>query len=165
VDQTIKTVLGYALLLVLQGVVFDRMTLWDLASPSAYLVLALFLPLRMSPAWEYVLVFVMGMVMGLFAKPIGAHAVGLLVMARFRRLWLGILNPNVGEKNVSEIVLEKMPLRSWALYMAPLILLYELCMAVAGDLSLSGRTLLKALFGAGYSLVVCLVISIIFIRK
>ncbi len=152
-------------MLVLQGVVFDRMTLWDLASPSAYLVLALFLPLRLSPTWEYLAVFGMGMAVGLFAKPIGAHAVGLLALAWFRRRWLAVLNPNLGEKGVSEIALERMSLRSWPVYMAPPVLIYEFTVAVAANLSLSADVWLKALFGTVYSLSVCLVISVIFIRK
>lgn len=152
-------------MLVLQGVVFDRMTLWDLASPSAYLVLALFLPLRLSPTWEYLAAFGMGMAVGLFAKPIGAHAVGLLALAWFRRRWLALMNPNVGEKGVTEIALEKMSLRSWLVYMAPLVLVYEFAVAVSGNLSLSADAMLKAVFGAVYSLAVCLIISVIFIRK
>ncbi|MCS7085044.1 MAG: hypothetical protein RMM53_04100 [Bacteroidia bacterium] len=164
-EQTLKTVLAYALMLVLQGVVFDRMTLWDLAAPSAYLVLAFFWPLRFSLAWEYAAAFCMGMIMGLFSKPIGAHALGLLVVAALRRRWLAALNPNLGEKGVAEIALEKMSLRSWIVYMSPLTLAYELIMAVAGDLSLSPKTMLKALFATLYSLVVCLMIAVVFVRK
>ena len=151
--------------LLLQVVLFEKLTLFDLAAPHVFLTYLLYLPLGW-PKWiGYLLAFVMGHLVSIFAPPYGAHAFTAVLLMGLRQIWVELIKPQVSGSDVDELKFETQSFGWQLFYAAPLLLVYELTYHILSDFGVTFQSLLKGVGSAAYTLAFLLVFFILFYKR
>lgn len=155
----------FTLFALAQIFIFENLTLGDYPPPKAFLVFLLFLPPTFQPWLLYLAGFFMGLTIDVVVQPLGAHAAACVALMGLRGVWIEIIRPRVGANDEEQISLAQQSPTWLLLYMAPLLLIYELTHTGLSNLAFDGLVLLKAAVAAVYSLTVCFLLTLVFIRS
>ncbi len=157
--------LQFALFVLAQIFIFQHLTWGDFPPPQAFLTFLLVLPHGLRPWLLYLTGFGMGLLVDVAVQPLGAHAAACVALMGLRGIWIEIIRPRAGANDDEQINLAQQSPRWLLVYLAPLLLIYTLFYLGLVNLAFNGRILFKGLVGATYSLVVCFLLLLVFIRS
>ncbi len=82
--DTLKMILNFALLVLVQVLILNNIHLFGVACPYLYILAVLALPIAMSPAWAMLVAFALGFVIDIFCNSYGIHAAASVLVAYLR---------------------------------------------------------------------------------
>jgi rod shape-determining protein MreD len=159
IGTILSNLLRFALLVLLQALVLDHLDLahgWVV--PYLYVLFLLMLPLEL-PDWATLLVgAITGLVMDLFTSTPGMHTSACVVMAYVRIWMLRLLRPRDGYEFGRRATIGDMGIAWWLTFAGVLILVHHLWLFFVEVYRFSdlGRTFLRALISALFTLALCL---------
>jgi hypothetical protein len=156
--------LQFVLFVLAQIFIFQHLTWSDFPPPHAFLTFLLVLPHGLQPWLLYLTGFGMGLLVDVAVQPLGAHAAASVILMGLRGIWIEIIRPRVGANDDEQVNIAQQSPRWLLFYMAPLLAIYTLVYMGLANLAFDGRILLKSLVGSTYSLVVCFLLLLVFIR-
>lgn len=126
-NSLIKSLGLLLLMILLQALLFDRMGLFDLATPYVFLLGLLFLPTSLGFSATMIITFLAGLGLDLISEyPIGLQAAACLWMMSMRRFWMSLISLRSEESDIREFQIFDQPF-SWVLfYILPLAFIHHL---------------------------------------
>ncbi len=155
--DTLKTIVNFVLLVLVQVLILNNVHLLGVACPYLYILAVLALPIAMSPALAMLLAFVLGFIIDIFCNSYGIHAAASVLVAYLRPYIMRLVATREDlEKTYPSIANFG---RSYYLYALILILVHHLMLFALEAFSFShiGMVLLKTVCSALFTfvLVVC----------
>lgn len=152
------------ILVVLQVVLFNNLTLFDISRPFPYILAILYLPIRMS-RWQGILLsFVLGYIVDVFNYSYGIHASASLLMYFLRDFYLHTIL-NTTEKSAGEEPhLSTLGTSSFLLYVSGMVFIHQLTIVSLDILSISRILiiLVNTIVNTVFTLILIMIIEIIF---
>jgi hypothetical protein len=149
--------------MIAQLLVFNNLTLWEIASAHVFLVSLLILPVSTPFAILLLAGFTAGMVVDVFSVGAfkGISAFSAVLMLSLRNAWVSVITNKVSYRGNEEALIRMQPFTWLIQYLLPLLLVYELSFHLLEAFSFNhiGYTLFKA----GTSLVFTFSLCFIFI--
>ncbi|MBI1183698.1 rod shape-determining protein MreD [bacterium] len=119
-------VLRAILLVVVQVILFDRLTLFDISRPFPYVLALILLPIRM-PKWQgLIIAFVLGYVVDIFNYSYGIHAAACVTMFFIRDFYLHTILGVTEESNGLEPHLGTIGPSTFLLYLTGMVFVHHL---------------------------------------
>lgn len=151
-----------------QIMLFDSMTIGQLARPYGFLLFLLMIPVSMSKPFQYLIAFGTGLFIDIFTQSIGLHTFSCVLMMAVRPYWINIITGTVTRAK-EELDLPAQNLSWIASYILPLIFVHHLSFFL---LEASGfawehfsRVLLMIFISSLYSFFICFLIFGIFYKR
>jgi hypothetical protein len=167
-NQILRHLLAFVLFAFLQIVLFDHMSIGQVATPFPFLLFLLLLPLNLSRPVLFLLAFGVGLFIDIFTLTYGLHAFAALLSVGLRQFWLGIIAPS-SFRSVEEIPFEDQGLVWIASYLFPLIFVHHLAFfsleALGSGFQNFFFTIFKILGSSLYTFILCIIIFGIFYQK
>ena len=165
----IRNILVYALLLILQVVIFNKFTLGGVATPHVFLIFLLMLPLNLNFAVTILIAFFSGLLVDLFSSNmlIGFHAFSCVLMMALRDWWITIVTTRISFRGNEDVFLTSQPIQWYLNYLTPLILIHHIAFYMLEAFSFDNfwMTLLKISTSTIYSLFFCVIFMILVYSK
>jgi hypothetical protein len=154
---------GFSLL---QGFMFNGLTLFDIARPHLFVLFLLMMPTRLSLAILFSVAFLMGITVDIFTQPLGGFAFAAVFIVGVRQFWMIAITPSLNFLNIAEEMDLQKQGTTWLItYLTPLIFLFELIYFTLIDLSFNLFTLYKAFASGIYTAVFVLLAVILFYKR
>jgi hypothetical protein len=151
-----------------QIMLFDSMTIGQMARPYGFLLFLLMLPPNMNRVVQYLIAFGCGLFIDVFTQTIGLHTFSCVLMMALRPFWINIITGTVN-RSKEELSFGSQTLSWIASYILPLIFVHHLSFFL---LEASGfafqhfsRVLLMIFSSSVYSFVICFLIFGIFYKS
>lgn len=158
--------LSFFLMLVGQVLIFNHFTLGGIATPFVFLVFLLLLPLSYNFATSITIGFFTGLLIDLFSHDFmsGLHAFSCVLMMTVRVPWIVAITTRNSFKGNEDTFITSQALYWYVLYFSIPILIHHFAYFFLEAFGFGGfgYTLLKTLFSGIFTLVLCLVFSILF---
>lgn len=155
------------LLLLVQILLFDRLTLFDISRPFPYVFIILLLPIRL-PKWQGLLAaFAVGYVIDIFNYTYGIHAAACVFMFFIRDFYLHTILGVTEESAGQEPHLYSIGPSTYLLYLTGLVFVHHLFIVVLDELAwnqilmISVATIVNTLF----TMLLLVIIEVIFFYK
>lgn len=155
------------LLVAIQVILFNKLTLFDIARPFPYLLVLLYLPIRM-PRWQgLVLAFLLGFTIDIFNYSYGIHASACLIVFFMRDFYLHTILGVTEESNGEEPHLHTVGPSTFLLYLAGMVFIHHLSISILDVLSWSDTLIivLRSLVNTFFTLILLIIVEIIFFYK
>jgi len=99
----IKNIIRFALFVLIQVFVLDRIHLHQLVTPYLYFLFILWMPFKMNRSWQMVIAFLLGITLDAFHHHPGFHAAACVLIAFIRPYLINLFIPQEGaESNYNE---------------------------------------------------------------
>ena len=160
----ISFLLWAVLLVVLQVVLFNNLTLFDISRPFPYILAILYLPIRM-PRWQGVLLaFALGYIVDIFNYSYGIHASACLFMYFLRDFYLHTILSVTEESAGEEPHLSTLGTSTFLLYVSGMVFIHHLTIVSLDILSISRILiiLVNSMVNTVFTLLLIMIIEIIF---
>ena len=160
-------VLRAVLLVGIQVILFNKLTLFDIARPFPYLLAILYLPIRM-PRWQGLLfAFILGFSIDIFNYTYGIHAAASLFVFFVRDFFLHSILGVTEEATGEEPHLHSIGPSTFMLYLAGLVFVHHLVIAILDVLSWADTLviILRSLVNTFFTMILLIIIEIIFFYK
>jgi rod shape-determining protein MreD len=95
----VKNILRFALFILVQVFVLDKIHLHQMVTPYIYFLFILWLPFRMGRTWQMIIAFALGFTMDSFRHHPGFHTAACVLIAYIRPFLINILIPQEGADN------------------------------------------------------------------
>ncbi|MFY0672865.1 MAG: rod shape-determining protein MreD [Bacteroidia bacterium] len=155
------------LFIMVQIILFNKLTLFDIARPFPYLIVILYLPIRLQ-RWQGLLAaFSIGFVIDIFNYTHGIHASSMLLMYFLRDFYLHSILGVTEEETGKEPHIYTLGPSTFLLYLLGMVFIHHLSIAILDELDF-GKTLLiliRTFVNSFFTILVLLVIEIIFFYK
>ena len=157
----------FVLFILLQGMVFKNIILFDYAFCFIYLYFLLGLPVDLRPISAILIGFAMGLCIDFFYDTGGIHAASSVFIMFLRDRWLNSITPQGGYDVGVSPSLRISGALWYAGYAIPVILVHHLTLFFieAYGLSHFWFTLYKAILSTLFTFVMCMVIQVLFVRR
>lgn len=157
-------VISFFFYVLVQGMLFQNMVLFDVAFCFAYVAFLLCLPVDMNRILLLLVGFVMGVSVDVFYDSLGMHASASVFVMFIRNYWLNNITPQSGYSAGS---LPTIKLNGWQWfigYIVPLVFAHHLVLFFieASSFSLFWFTLSKVFMSTIFSVVIIFVIQFLF---
>ena len=102
-NTLVKNIVRFALFILVQVYVLDKIHLHQLVTPYIYYLFILWLPFRMNRTWQMLVAFALGFTMDSFRHHPGFHTAACVLIAYIRPFLIDLLIPQEGaETNYEE---------------------------------------------------------------
>lgn len=95
--SAIQTIVISLVLILVQVVVLNRICLFGVAAPLAFIYVILRLPVNLSREWLFTIAFVLGLIVDIFSDTCGINSLSCLVLAALKRPVLHLYFPREDE--------------------------------------------------------------------
>ncbi len=95
----VKNIIRFALLILVQVYVLDRIHLHQMLTPYLYFLFIIWLPFRMGRTQQMLIAFVLGFTMDSFRHHPGFHTAACVLIAYIRPFFINLLIPQEGADN------------------------------------------------------------------
>lgn len=160
----LRLILHFPLYILLQKFLFQALALGEVATPAVHLLYVLFFPITIPGFLAYFIVFLFGLTLDFLSPPIGANAFSCVFLAGLRFIWIGLIAPAFSGDN-KRIELEEQPANWLLIYMAPLILAYEIVYVSLSDFAINIISIQKIAFNTLYTTFFCFIFTILFYKR
>lgn len=153
--------------ILVQVILFNKLTLFDIARPYPYLIVILYLPIRM-PRWQGLLsAFTIGFVIDIFNYTHGIHASAMLLMYFLRDFYLHTILGVTEEDADGEPHMNTLGTSTFMLYLLGMVFIHHLTIAVLDELDFVKTLLIliRTFVNSFFTILVLLIIEIIFFYK
>jgi hypothetical protein len=151
-----------------QIMLFDSMTIGQLARPYGFLLFLLMIPVNMSKPIQYLIAFGTGLFIDIFTQSIGLHTFSCVLMMALRPYWINIITGTVNRAK-EELALPVQNLSWIASYILPLIFIHHFSFFLLEAYGFAwehfSRVILMILTSSLYSFVICFLIFGIFYKR
>lgn len=164
--NTLGQLLASIAFLLLQVLLVRYISLGDYAWCMAYLAIILLLPLEVGVIPLMLIGFGSGLVVDIFGSTPGIHAAATVLLAFTRNFWLGLITPQGGYEQGSNLLIQNLGFTWFLTYAYPLIFIHHLLLFAleAGNLSLLGSVLLSTLLSSFFTLGSIVLIQYLFYK-
>lgn len=146
---------------VAQLLVFNNLTLWEIASAHVFLVSLLILPVNTPFALLLVIGFATGMLVDVFSVGAfkGISSFSCVLMLSLRNAWVSLITNKVTFRGSEETLIRSQPFIWVIQYLLPLIVLYELSFHFLEAFSFAhlGLTLIRAAASTVFTFLLCFI--------
>ena len=125
---SIRLVLYFILLVLIQIPLLHNWVLYDLAFPFPYIGFILLLPCTTHRSGSMMIAFAIGLVIDVFSNTPGIHASAAVLLAYFRAPWLGVATDASNEE--LDLTISSMGLVKFTQFIFPLILVHHFMLFV-----------------------------------
>jgi len=158
------------ILITLQVIIFNHITLFNLATPFVFLVAILMFPVNFPIIAYYITAFLTGLIIDWLSAPltIGIHAFATLLIASIRRYIILLTTTSSSFlRSLDEVSLGKQDYVWYVLYLLPLIFVHHLAYFFLESYPIKyiGWTILKIFTSTVYTFVVSYMICILFYKE
>jgi hypothetical protein len=168
-NQTLKYIFRFILLVLVQAFVFDKIRLHELITPSIYFVFILWLPFRINRAVLMILALALGYSLDAFRHHPGFHAAACVVMAYVRPFIIRLLLP----KDAFEASYDEPSIRSmggwvpYLIYIGTLIFIHHAWLYTLEAWQFNGNmyVIIKTIASGLLSVILILIIELLFSRS
>jgi hypothetical protein len=151
----------FLIYLVVQLLVFNNLTLFEMAAAHVFLVSLLILPVNTPFALLLVIGFATGMLVDVFSVGAfkGISAFSCVLMLGLRNAWVSLITNKVAFRGSEETLIRTQPVAWIVQYLLPLIAVYELSFHLLEAFSLDhlGLTMLKVAVSTAFTFLLCFV--------
>lgn len=155
------------LFILVQVVLFNKLTLFDIARPFPYLVVILYLPIRV-PRWQgLAAAFILGFTIDIFNYTYGIHAAATLLMFFIRDFYLHAILGVTEEEAGLQPHFSTLGPSTFMLYLVGMVFVHHLAISILDELDF-GETLIilvRTFVNTFFTILVLLVIEVIFFYK
>jgi hypothetical protein len=148
--------------LVVQLLVFNNLTLWEIASIHGFLVAILIIPVNTPFPLLLLAGFTAGMIVDIFSAGAfkGISAFSCVLILSIRNLWVGLITNKVSFRGNEENLIKAQPFVWIIQYILPLIVIFEITYHLLEAFSFEhiGLTLLKAATSSVYTFVLSFIL-------
>ncbi len=152
--------------LILQVLVFNQFTLFNVATPFVFLLFLLMLPMNIRLPVLMVIAFFAGLMVDLFSFNAfkGLNAAACVLMMSIRTPWVNVFTNRFSYHGAEEYLLQVQTTPWYAQYLFPLILLHHLAYFFLEAFSFDnvGLILIKVFTSAIYTFGICLLFTLLF---
>ncbi len=161
-----KYILWFFVLVLLQGLVFNRILFWGYLNPYLYVILLLFLPVRIDKALLLITAFCLGICIDAFENSGGLHAAASTFIAFLRPFILRILSNRQGTE-FNELKIKDLGLRTMTIYAFLLIFLHHFVLFALEAFKFSeiGTVLLRSLYSSLFTFVLVIFVHLWNVRS
>lgn len=153
--------------ILVQVILFNKLTLFDIARPFPYLIVILYLPIRL-PRWQGLFsAFAIGFVIDIFNYTHGIHASAMLLICFLRDFYLHAILGVTEEEAGKEPHINTLGPSTFLLYLLGMVFVHHLSIAILDELDFSKILiiLVRTFVNSFFTILVLLVIEIIFFYK
>jgi cell shape-determining protein MreD len=153
--------------ILVQVILFNKLTLFDIARPFPYLIVILYLPIRL-PRWQgLITAFTIGFVIDIFNYTYGIHAASMLLMYFLRDFFLHAILGVTEEEAGKEPHINTLGSSTFLLYLLGMVFVHHLSIAILDELDWAKTLLIliRTFVNSFFTILVLLVIEIIFFYK
>ena len=163
----IRQVISFFLFILLQGMVFKNIILFDYAFCFIYIYFLLGLPIDLRPITAVLLGFATGISIDFFYDTGGIHAAASVLIMFLRSSWLNSITPQGGYDVGISPSIRISGFLWYAGYALPVIFVHQLTLFFieAYGFDLFWFTLYKAFLSTIFTFVMCTVIQVLFVRR
>lgn len=165
--SNIKSLARVALLILLQVVLFNELTLFDVARPFPYLLAIIYMPIRMQ-RWQGLLAaFFIGLLVDVFSYSYGFHTVACVFVFFIRDFFLHSILGVTEESTGVEPHMYSLGASTFILFSAGLVFVQHLVVVSLDIMSISQIVILilRSIVNTVFTLALVLIIEIIFYYK
>lgn len=159
----------FLIYLLIQVVVFNQFTLFDVATPFVFLLFLLMLPLNLRFSISLIIAFVVGMLVDWlsFNAFKGIHAFSSVLMMSVRLPWVNLFSSRFSYHGSEEYLLQVQPLRWHIQYQLPLILVHQFSYFILEAFSFDNfpYTFLKIATSSLYTFGFCILLTLWFYKS
>ncbi|MBS1510851.1 MAG: rod shape-determining protein MreD [Bacteroidetes bacterium] len=165
----IKYIIRFALFMLVQVFVLDRIHLNQMVTPYIYFLFILWLPFNMNRNLQLLVAFLFGFTLDSFRHNPGFHAAACVLIAYIRPYFVNILIPQEGaDGNYDEPSVKSMGgMLPYFIYVGALTIIHHawLFLLEAWQFGSVWYFLLKTLFATAISLLLIIITELLFVRK
>lgn len=165
----IKNILRFALLILVQAFVLDKIHVHQMATPYIYFLFILWMPFKLNRTLQMVLAFILGITLDSFRHQPGFHAAACVLIAYLRPFLINVLIPQEGaDANYEEPSARSMGgIMPYLVYAGILTLLHHawLFFLEAVQFGNIWYFIMKTLLSSVISIVLILIAELLFSRK
>lgn len=168
-SSLVKNILRFALFILVQVFVLDKIRLHQMVTPYIYFLFILWLPFRVQRTWLMFIAFLLGLTLDSFRHQPGFHAAACVLIAYIRPFVINILIPQEGsDANYEEPSITSMGgLLPYVIYAGFFSFLHNawLFLLEAWQFGNIWYFLIKTLLSTAISLLLIIITDLIFNRK
>ena len=165
----VKNIIRFILFILVQVFVLDKIQLHKMASPYIYFLFILWLPFRMSRAWQMLIAFALGFTLDSFHHNPGFHTAACVLIAYIRPFLINLLIPQEGaDTNYEEPSIKSLGgFAPYMLFISVLTFIHHGCLFLleAWQLCNIWYFLVKTVLSTAISLVLIIITELLFVRK
>lgn len=165
----VKYIIRFALFILVQVFVLDKIHLHQMVTPYLYFLFVLWLPFNLSRSWQLIIAFALGLALDSFRHNPGFHAAACVLIAYIRPFLISLLIPQEGADGNYEEPSPKslggnLP---YFIYAAVLTIIHHgwLFLLEAWQFGNFWYFLMKTLLSAAVSLLLIIVTELLIVRK
>ncbi len=147
--------------MVVQLLVFNHLTLWEVAAAHVFLVSLLILPVNTPFPLLLLVGFATGMMVDVFSVGAfkGISAFSCVLMLSLRNPWVSVITSKVTFRGSEETLIRTQPVIWLIQYMVPLLLVYEISYHLLEAFSFQhlGLTMIKGFASFGFGFLLCFI--------
>ena len=168
-NTLVKNIVRFALFILVQVYVLDKIHLHQLVTPYIYYLFILWLPFRMNRTWQMLVAFALGFTMDSFRHHPGFHTAACVLIAYIRPFLIDLLIPQEGaETNYEEPSFKSMGgLLPYFIFTGLLTLIHHgwLFLLEAWQFGNIWYFIFKTLLSTAISLLLIIITEMLFARK
>lgn len=115
----------YAVVMLLQVLLFNQLQLWGVCHPYIYVMCLLMMPLTLSQHADMIIGGVVGLVMDVFCNTLGVHAAACILIMFIRPYLVGVLVSDKDRIN-EQLTIRTLGMEAMVKYVVILVLLHHL---------------------------------------
>ncbi len=165
----VKNIIRFALFILVQVFVLDKIHLHQMVTPYLYFLFVLWLPFNMSRSWQMIIAFLLGLTLDSFRHNPGFHAAACVLIAYVRPFLISILIPQEGaDGNYEEPSVKSLGGNlPYFIYVTVLTIIHHawLFLLEAWQFGNLWYFLMKTLLSAAVSLLLIIVTELLIARK
>lgn len=168
-NTLVKNIIRFALFILVQVYVLDKIHLHQVTTPYVYFLFILWLPFRMKRTWQMLVAFALGLTLDSFHHNPGFHAAACVLIAYIRPFLINLLIPQEGaDTNYEEPSFKSMGgMLPYFIYVTVLTLLHHswLFLLEAMQFGNIWYFIFKTLVSTALSLLLIVITELLFARK
>ena len=155
------------LFILVQVVLFNKLTLFDIARPFPYLIVILYLPIRIQKWQGLIAAFILGFTIDVFNYTYGIHAAATVFMFFLREFYLHTILGVTEEESGLQPHISTLGPSTFLLYLLGMVFIHHLVIAILDALDFQEIifTIIRTFVNTFFTILVLLVIEIIFFYK
>ncbi len=165
----IKNIIRFALFILIQVFVLDRIHLHQLVTPYLYFLFILWMPFKMNRSWQMVIAFLLGITLDSFHHHPGFHAAACVLIAYIRPFLFNLFIPQEGaDSNYNEPSVQSMGgYLPYFIFVTVLTIIHHgwLFLLQAWQFGNAWYFLGNTLFSSTISLLLIVITELLFVRK
>ena len=166
-SPALRFALGFVFFVLLQGVVFKNIILFEHAFCFIYIYFLLNLPVDTRPVIAIPVGFAMGLSVDMFYNTSGMHAAASVLVMFLRDRWLNLITPQGGFEIGASPTIKVSGVLWYIGYALPIILIHQLMLFYIESygFGMFWFTFYKVILSTMFTFIMCVVLQVLFIRR